>query len=67
MVAEKSFQIINISRRNITLLDGQCKTIVDLFENGYYNYRPHSYDGGFAQDKVYTDRTLLQEYFDTDK
>lgn len=38
------------------------------FENGYYDYRLKPYDGGYAQDKTYSDKTKLQEYdFETDK
>lgn len=61
-------QIINIGARQTTSLDGQWKTIVDPFENGYYDYRLKPYDGGYAQDKTYSDKTQLQEYdFETDK
>ena len=61
-------QIINVGARQTTSLDGQWKTIVDPFENGYYDYRLKPYDGGYAQDKTYSDKTQLQEYdFETDK
>lgn len=66
--AQQAPQITNISARKTTSLDGQWKTIVDPFENGYYDYRLQPYDGGYAQDKTYTDRTELQEYdFETNK
>lgn len=59
---------MNIGSRQTTSLDGQWKTIVDPFENGYYDYRLKPYDGGYAQDKTYSDKTKLQEYdFETDK
>lgn len=58
---------MNIGSRQTTSLDGQWKTIVDPFENGYYDYRLKPYDGGYAQDKTYSDKTKLQEYdFETD-
>lgn len=66
--AQLTPQIINVANRNTTSLDGQWKTIVDPFENGYYDYRLKPYDGGYAQDKTYDDKTVLQEYdFETNK
>lgn len=65
---QQSPSIMNVSARQTTSLDGQWKTIVDPFENGYYDYRLKPYDGGYAQDKTYSDKTQLQEYdFETDK
>ena len=60
--AQQAPQIMNVSARQKTSLDGQWKTIVDPFENGYYDYRLKPYDGGYAQDKTYSDKTKLQEY-----
>lgn len=60
--AQQAPQIMNVSARQTTSLDGQWKTIVDPFENGYYDYRLKPYDGGYAQDKTYSDKTKLQEY-----
>jgi len=66
--AQQAPQIMSVSARQTTSLDGQWKTIVDPFENGYYDYRLKPYDGGYAQDKTYSDKTKLQEYdFETDK
>lgn len=68
VVAQDNIQIMNVSNRDVTSLDGQWKTIVDPFENGYYDYRLKPYDGGYAQDHTYSDKTELQEYdFETDK
>lgn len=65
---QQVLQIMNVGARQTTSLDGQWKTIVDPFENGYYDYRLKPYDGGYAQDKTYSDKTQLQEYdFETDK
>lgn len=65
---QQSPSIMNVGARQTTSLDGQWKTIVDPFENGYYDYRLKPYDGGYAQDKTYSDKTQLQEYdFETDK
>ena len=66
--AQQAPQIMNVSARQTTSLDGQWKTIVDPFENGYYDYRLKPYDGGYARDKTYSEKTKLQEYdFETDK
>lgn len=67
-IAQEAPLLTNISARKTTSLDGQWKTIVDPFENGYYDYRLQPYDGGYAQDKTYSDHTKLQEYdFETNK
>lgn len=62
-------QIINIQNREKVSLDGKWRSIVDIFENGYYNYRlmPNHDDGTFFADKsYYDDPTKLVEYdFDT--
>lgn len=68
VIAQENIQIMNVSNRDVTSLDGQWKTIVDPFENGYYDYRLRPSDGGYAQDRTYSDKTMLQEYnFETDK
>ena len=54
--AQQAPQIMNVSARQTTSLDGQWKTIVDPFENGYYDYRLKPYDGGYAQDKTFPTR-----------
>lgn len=64
-------QIINIAARKTVPLDGIWKTIVDPYENGYYNYRlkplPDS-ESYFADRDFDSDRTVLYEYnFNTDK
>lgn len=67
-VAQQAPQITHIPGRTVTSLDGRWKSIVDPFENGYYDYRRQPYDDGYAQDRTYTDKTRLQEYdFETDK
>jgi len=67
-MAQLSPQIINVDGRVSTSLDGIWKTIVDPFENGYYDYRWKPYGSGYGSDKDYVDKTLLQEYnFATDK
>jgi beta-glucuronidase len=69
MVSAQMFpQIINVDGRNITSLDGLWKTIVDPYENGYYDYRRKPIADGFGKDKSITDKSVLQEYnFETDK
>jgi beta-glucuronidase len=68
-LAQTSPQIINVEARQTISLDGLWKTIVDPFENGYYDYRRLPLKkGGYGDDVEYTDRTKLQEYdFSTDK
>lgn len=66
--AQISPQIINVEGRTTTSLNGLWKTIVDPFENGYYDYRRMPYKGGYGSDKDVKDKTVLQEYnFATDK
>lgn len=64
-------QIINIQGRETISLDGLWKTIVDPFENGYYNYRRKPLkdaDSYFADKDFDKDRTKLYEYnFNTDR
>lgn len=64
-------QIVNVYGRQSISLDGLWKTIVDPYENGYYNYRmaPHSDESSYFADKDFdADRTVLYEYnFNTDR
>ena len=61
-------QLINVEGRNTTSLDGLWKTIVDPYENGYYDYRRKPLPNGFGSDKDISDKSVLQEYnFATDK
>lgn len=63
-------QIMNVTGRNVTSLDGEWKIIVDQYENGYYDYRLRPMDDSrsfFADDSYYKDPTELVEYdFDSD-
>jgi beta-glucuronidase len=60
--------IINVDGRHTTSLDGVWRTIVDPYENGYYDYRRKPLANGFGSDKDLFDKSLLQEYdFATDK
>lgn len=63
-------QIMNVGGRNTTSLDGLWNTIVDQYENGYYNYRLQpatDYSSFFADRSFKKDKTRLVEYdFDTD-
>jgi len=62
-------QIQNISSRQITSLDGNWKSFIDLYETGYYDYRRKamSDEASFFADRSFNDdRTVLVEYdFDT--
>ena len=64
-------QIVNVYGRETVSLDGLWKTIVDPYENGYYNYRmdPHSDASSYFADRDFdADRTVLYEYnFNTDR
>ena len=61
-------QLINVDGRKTTSLDGLWRTIVDPFENGYYDYRRKPLPNGFGLDKDIVDKSVLQEYdFSTDK
>lgn len=61
-------QIIHVKGRQTISLDGNWKTIVDPFENGYYDYRRKPIKNGFGADKDIVDKSKLQEYeFATDK
>ena len=60
--------LINVDGRNTTSLDGIWRTIVDPYENGYYDYHRRPLASGFGSDKDPVDKSLLQEYdFATDK
>lgn len=66
--AQTTPQIINVDGRSTISLDGLWKTIVDPFENGYYDYRRMPLKNGYGADRDVTDKSLLQEYnFATDK
>jgi len=66
--AQTTPQIINVEGRTITSLDGLWKTIVDPFENGYYDYRRMPMKDGYGADRDIVDKSVLQEYnFATEK
>jgi len=68
LAAQLSPQIINVEGRKMTSLDGNWKTIIDPFENGYYDYRRLPLKDGYGSDKDVTDKSVLQEYnFATDR
>ncbi len=60
-MAQQAPLINNIAARETTSLNGEWKSLVDPFENGYYDYRLEPYKG-YSQDNIYSDRTTLQEY-----
>ncbi|HLO59005.1 MAG TPA: glycoside hydrolase family 2 TIM barrel-domain containing protein [Bacteroidales bacterium] len=55
-------QLINISGRSTTSLDGNWKIIVDPYENGYYDYRRKPVENSFGKDLDWKDKSVLQEY-----
>lgn len=66
--AQTSPQIINVEGRKTISLDGIWRTIVDPFENGYYDYRRKPLKNGYGADNDITDKSVLQEYnFATDR
>lgn len=64
-------QIVNVAAREGVSLDGVWKSIVDPYENGYYDYRrkPLKDDASYFADEDFDqDRTRLLEYnFNTDR
>lgn len=67
-LGQQSPQIINVDGRNATSLDGLWRTIIDPYENGYYDYRRKPLANGFGSDNDLVDKSVLQEYnFATDK
>jgi beta-glucuronidase len=60
--------IQNPDGRRIQLLDGHWKYMVDMYENGYYNYRklPRS-DGYFMDQKIQSSSDLLEYNFDDEQ
>ena len=66
--AQTTAQIINAEARQTISLNGLWRTIVDPFENGYYDYRRNPMRNGYGEDKVNTNKSALQEYnFATEK
>lgn len=66
--AQTTPQIINVEGRKTTPLNGAWRTIVDPFENGYYDYRRKPMKDGYGSDKDIVDKSVLQEYnFATDR
>lgn len=64
--------LLNVYARSGKTLNGQWHTIVDPYENGYYNYRLDPFDasdpatGGYFLDRRERDKSDLVEYdFDT--
>ncbi|MEM1181665.1 MAG: glycoside hydrolase family 2 TIM barrel-domain containing protein [Acidobacteriota bacterium] len=55
-------QLQNVDGRRVTSLDGAWRTIVDPFENGYYNYRMQPHSDGYFRDAKPADPSALQEY-----
>jgi beta-glucuronidase len=60
--------IINVSGRDVFSLNGKWNTIIDPYENGYYDYRYEPFDknpnttGGYFLDKHLSDKSELLEY-----
>lgn len=54
--------ITNVAGRLTTTLDGRWQTIVDPFENGYYNYRHRADPNGYFRNHASTGSADLVEY-----
>ena len=60
--------MINVSGRDVFSLNGKWNTIIDPYENGYYDYRYEPYDrnpdphGGYFLDRQPSDKSELLEY-----
>lgn len=64
--AQQAPLITNVAGRTTTTLNGAWQTIVDPFENGYYDYRYQPRDDGYFQARTPRDKSDLVEYdFDT--
>ncbi|MFH1197275.1 MAG: glycoside hydrolase family 2 TIM barrel-domain containing protein [bacterium] len=59
-------QIVNISNRNTTSLNGEWSIIIDPYENGYYNYRYEENPWGYFKNAKPKTKSDLVEY-DFDK
>ncbi len=58
--------ITNVAGRQTTSLDGPWQTIVDPYENGYYDYRREPMANGFFRNEKPKDKSDRIEYdFDT--
>lgn len=61
-----SFQIANVQARRVTSLNGKWKTIVDPYENGYYDFRMQVSREGYFLNLKPKDKSDRVEYdFDT--
>ncbi len=61
--AQPADLIQNVRARATTTLNGAWRTIVDPYENGYYNYRYEPFkDGGFAANRKPSSKSDLIEY-----
>ncbi|HEY0777557.1 MAG TPA: glycoside hydrolase family 2 TIM barrel-domain containing protein [Gemmatirosa sp.] len=56
--------ITNVAGRVTTTLDGHWATIVDPFENGYYNYRHRPDPNGYFRDRKPEGNELVEYDFD---
>ena len=54
--------ITNVTGRRTTTLDGRWQTIVDPFENGYYNYRHRPDPNGYFRNRKPDSTGALVEY-----
>jgi len=59
-------QLINISNRNVTSLNGEWSIIIDPYENGFYNYRYEENPNGYFKNAKPKSKSDLIEY-DFDK
>lgn len=68
MKAQIAPQIINVDNREVTSLNGVWKTIIDPYEEGYYDSQRNPITWHYGLDRDITDKTKLQEYnFATEK
>ncbi|NNE47585.1 MAG: beta-glucuronidase [Rhodothermales bacterium] len=65
-VVAQQVQITNVDARSAISLDGDWSSIIDPYENGYYNYRyePHA-NGYFRNQKPQSPSDLVEYDFDT--
>lgn len=62
--AQPASLITNISGRNVTSLDGRWKTILDPYDNGFYDYRYREHTNGYFKNAKQKANELIEYDFD---
>ena len=62
LTAYSQQQLLNISNRNTTSLNGEWSIIIDPYENGFYNYRYEENPNGYFKNAKPKTKSDLVEY-----